>query len=162
MIYAIARSSQSLKPNSVLKCKVKGLIRRGWAPQVLILEHQAIGAFFTHCGWNSILEGVSAGVSLITCRAGTSPRAVAWEGFGTGVSFGAQQWAEFLEVKKKAQCEEGSLEKVVTQVMVRGEAKEMRSRGRALGEMARRAVEEGDSSFSDLTALVEELMSLRG
>jgi len=27
----------------------KGLIIRGWAPQVLILEHQAIGAFVTHC-----------------------------------------------------------------------------------------------------------------
>ncbi|KAH0977514.1 hypothetical protein GBA52_027233 [Prunus armeniaca] len=69
---------------------------------------------------------------------------------------------EELRGEEESQCEEGSLEKVVTQVTVRGEAKEMRSRGRALGEMARRAIEEGDSSFSDLTALVEELMSLRG
>ena len=44
----------------------KGLIIRGWAPQVLILEHQATGAFVTHCGWNSVLEAVTAGVPVVT------------------------------------------------------------------------------------------------
>ncbi|KAJ8572380.1 hypothetical protein K7X08_008891 [Anisodus acutangulus] len=46
--------------------KEKGLIIRGWAPQVLILDHKAIGAFVTHCGWNSTLEGISAGVPMVT------------------------------------------------------------------------------------------------
>ncbi|KMT01175.1 hypothetical protein BVRB_9g224270 [Beta vulgaris subsp. vulgaris] len=44
----------------------KGLILRGWAPQLLILEHEAIGAFVTHCGWNSILEGICARVPMVT------------------------------------------------------------------------------------------------
>ncbi|KAK8562898.1 hypothetical protein V6N12_010962 [Hibiscus sabdariffa] len=44
----------------------QGLIITGWAPQLLILEHGSVGGFMTHCGWNSILEGVSCGVPMIT------------------------------------------------------------------------------------------------
>ncbi|KAH0977511.1 hypothetical protein GBA52_027230 [Prunus armeniaca] len=64
------------------------------------------------------------------------------------------------DVKKEASVKRDAIEKAVAQVMVGDEAEGMRSRARALVEMARRAVEEGGSSFSDLTALVEELRSL--
>jgi hypothetical protein len=39
----------------------RGFIIRGWAPQTLILNHPALGGFMMHCGWNSVLEAVSAG-----------------------------------------------------------------------------------------------------
>ncbi|RDX57892.1 UDP-glycosyltransferase 83A1, partial [Mucuna pruriens] len=37
----------------------------GWAPQKKILNHPAIACFISHCGWNSTLEGVCAGVTFL-------------------------------------------------------------------------------------------------
>uniref|UniRef100_A0A5B6ZH40 Putative UDP-glycosyltransferase 73A20 n=1 Tax=Davidia involucrata TaxID=16924 RepID=A0A5B6ZH40_DAVIN len=110
------------------RMKGKGLIIKGWAPQVLILDHQAIGGFVTHCGWNSTLEGV-IGAHQCTTR-------VACDG-----------------VKREA------IEEAVKRIMVGEEAEEMRSPARAFKDMARKAVEEGGSSYSDLNSLIEELNS---
>ncbi|XP_058194869.1 UDP-glycosyltransferase 89B2-like [Rhododendron vialii] len=49
----------------------RGFIVRGWAPQVAILSHRAVGVFVTHCGWNSVLEGVAAGVLMLTWPLGS-------------------------------------------------------------------------------------------
>ncbi|EXB89098.1 UDP-glycosyltransferase [Morus notabilis] len=43
----------------------RGLVIKGWAPQVLILNHRAVGAFLTHCGWNLVLESVTSGVPIL-------------------------------------------------------------------------------------------------
>nr|UTK56350.1 glycosyltransferase 1 [Gastrodia elata] len=44
----------------------KGVVLRGWAPQMSILNHAAVGGFVTHCGWNSSLEGICAGLAMVT------------------------------------------------------------------------------------------------
>ncbi|KAH7415879.1 hypothetical protein KP509_14G064200 [Ceratopteris richardii] len=36
-----------------------------WAPQIRILSHPSLGAFFSHCGWNSTLEAVTHGVPIL-------------------------------------------------------------------------------------------------
>jgi hypothetical protein len=52
------------------------------------------------------------------------------------------------------------IEKAIVHLMVGEEAEEIRNRARELQEMARNAMEEGGSSYSDLTALLEELRAL--
>ncbi|OQV15787.1 putative Cinnamate beta-D-glucosyltransferase [Hypsibius exemplaris] len=37
----------------------------GWAPQKLILQHASTAVFLSHCGWNSTMESVSAGVPVV-------------------------------------------------------------------------------------------------
>ncbi|XP_052179396.1 flavonol 3-O-glucosyltransferase UGT89B1-like [Diospyros lotus] len=44
----------------------RGFIIKGWAPQVPILNHRAVGTFVSHCGWNSTLEALTAGVLMLT------------------------------------------------------------------------------------------------
>ncbi|KAF7811001.1 scopoletin glucosyltransferase-like [Senna tora] len=137
----------------------KGLIIRGWAPQVLILDHEAVGGFVTHCGWNSTLEGISAGVPMVTW-----PRSADQfynEKFVTevariGVGVGAKKYVESEEdnVKKEA------IEKALKEIMEGEEAEEMRNRVKNFGKMAKQAMEEGGSSYLGFSALIEELKSI--
>ncbi|KAJ4787593.1 Glycosyltransferase [Rhynchospora pubera] len=47
------------------RTKDQGMVVIQWAPQVEVLNHESVGAFVTHCGWNSILEATMAGVPMI-------------------------------------------------------------------------------------------------
>lgn len=47
------------------RTKEQGFVMCGWAPQVEVLAHKSIGAFLTHCGWNSVLESVVHGVPMM-------------------------------------------------------------------------------------------------
>ncbi|GKV01609.1 hypothetical protein SLEP1_g14154 [Rubroshorea leprosula] len=138
----------------------KGLIIRGWAPQVLILEHHAIGGFVTHCGWNSALEGVCAGVPMVTWPLSGEQfynEKLVTQVLEIGVAVGVQKSVKRVGdfVRREA------LEKAVKKIVVGERAYEMRSRAKAIGEMARKATEKGGSSYSNLNALIEDLKSLR-
>ncbi|KAH7683033.1 Crocetin glucosyltransferase protein [Dioscorea alata] len=37
----------------------------GWCSQVKVLKHSSVGCFVSHCGWNSMSEGLVAGVPMV-------------------------------------------------------------------------------------------------
>ncbi|XP_074568780.1 anthocyanidin 5,3-O-glucosyltransferase-like [Curcuma longa] len=47
------------------RTKQRGIVVNSWAPQVEVLNHAAVGVFVTHCGWNSVLEAITAGVAMV-------------------------------------------------------------------------------------------------
>ncbi|KAF3966312.1 hypothetical protein CMV_009586 [Castanea mollissima] len=56
----------SLLPEGFLgRTKERGLVVKSWAPQVAVLNHNSVGGFVSHCGWNSVLEAVCAGVPMV-------------------------------------------------------------------------------------------------
>ena len=137
----------------------KGLIIKGWAPQVLILDHPAVGGFVTHCGWNSTLEGVAAGVPMVTWPVAAEQfynEKLVTEVLKIGVGVGVQKWVRTVGdfVRREA------VEKAIRRVMVGEEAEEMRKRAKELGEMGKKAVAENGSSYSNLDGLIEELKSM--
>ncbi|XP_047317605.1 flavonol 3-O-glucosyltransferase UGT89B1-like [Impatiens glandulifera] len=137
----------------------KGLIVRGWAPQVAILRHRALGAFLSHCGWNSVLEGIDSGVPMI-----------AWP-IGADQFTNAKLLVDNLGVAIRG-CEGGDvnvpdvneLSLRITESMLGGggDCDGRRERVRRLSEAARKAVgENGGSSIRDLNDFVCELNNLQ-
>ncbi|XP_040381155.1 putative UDP-rhamnose:rhamnosyltransferase 1 [Oryza brachyantha] len=47
------------------RARGRGVVAMGWVPQVAILAHAAVGAFLTHCGRNSLVEGLLFGNPLV-------------------------------------------------------------------------------------------------
>ncbi|XWS57357.1 hypothetical protein CRYUN_Cryun09bG0167600 [Craigia yunnanensis] len=145
------------------RTKGRGLLIRGWAPQVVILSHRAIGGFLTHCGWNSTIEAITAGVPLIT-----------WPLFGDqfcneklvvqllqiGVRIGVEEpmmWGE--EAKVGVLVKKEDVKKAVERLMDVGEeGEERRKRAKKLGEMAEKALEVRGSSHLNITQLIQDIM----
>jgi UDP-glucosyl transferase 73C len=143
--------------------KGRGLIIRGWAPQVLILSHPSIGGFLTHCGWNSTLEGISAGVPLITWPLFADQflnEKLVTQVLRIGVSVGVEFPMKFGEEEKLGVLvKKEDIKEAICMVMNKGEeSNERRERASKLSEMANRAVEKGGSSYLNMNLLVQDIM----
>nr|BAG16513.1 flavonoid glucoyltransferase UGT73E2 [Antirrhinum majus] len=167
-IWVVRDPSQELKKwflNEKFEERVKdrGLLINGWAPQVLILSHPSVGGFVTHCGWNSMLEGVTSGLPMIT-----------WPVFAeqfcnekfivhvikTGIRVGVEVPIIFGDEEKVGVLVKNDEIKMVIDKLMDGgeEGEERRERAQKLGEMAKKAMEEGGSSYHNLTSVMQDVM----
>ncbi|CAN1770709.1 UDP-glycosyltransferase 73C7 [Linum perenne] len=108
----------------------RGLLIRGWAPQMLILSHPAVGGFMTH--FEELRVGVEVGVKRPMM----------------------ENWKEVtIDVVPKE-----DVAKAVETVMDGGEqGEERRRRAIEVAKMAKRAVENGGSSQENITELIEDI-----
>ncbi|KAI6675642.1 hypothetical protein NL676_003548 [Syzygium grande] len=119
-----------------------------WAPQEEVLAHPSVACFFTHYGWNSMLEGLSNGVPLL-CRPYSVDQYLnrsficdVWR-VGLGVDGGENGLITRHEVRDK-----------VLAVLGRDE---IRANCLRVKEMARKSVSEGGSSLKNLQSFIELL-----
>ncbi|KAG6523269.1 UDP-glycosyltransferase 88F3-like [Zingiber officinale] len=141
----------ALLPEGFLeRTRARGLVVKGWAPQSEVLRHAAVGGFVTHCGWNSVLEAVVAGVPML-----------AWPLY-------AEQWMNkvfLVEEMQAAAAVEGyaglvTAEEIETKVrwlMESEGGRRLRDRAADMKERAAVAVGEGGSSRAALQELVAQL-----
>ncbi|XP_014495013.1 UDP-glycosyltransferase 73D1 [Vigna radiata var. radiata] len=143
----------------------RGLVIKGWAPQTLILSHPSVGAFLTHCGWNSTIEGVSSGLPMIT-----------WPLFAEqflnekfivqvlkiGVRMGVEvpvRWGD--EEKVGAMVKKTRITEAIEMCMAGGgDGENRRNRAIELGKMARNAMAEEGSSHFNLSCLIEDIVNI--
>ncbi|EYU42869.1 hypothetical protein ABFS82_13G012400 [Erythranthe guttata] len=157
-------SFEEVLPEGFLE-RTEGIGRvTGWAPQVAVLSHPAVGGFVSHCGWNSTLESVWYGVPVATFP-----------------MYAEQQLNAFQLVKELGMAEEirinykidfrgdsppeivgaADIEAAIRRLMaaeeeeggggVRRKVKEMQSKSRA-------ALLEGGSSYEALSLFIEDII----
>ncbi|KAF0924224.1 hypothetical protein E2562_009935 [Oryza meyeriana var. granulata] len=57
---------ERLLPTGFLeRTKDRGMVVKNWVPQAEVVQHEAVGAFVTHCGWNSTLEAIMSALPMI-------------------------------------------------------------------------------------------------
>ncbi|KAF5770977.1 putative UDP-glucuronosyl/UDP-glucosyltransferase [Helianthus annuus] len=117
-----------------------------WAPQQEVLGHEAIGAFWTHCGWNSTLESVCEGVPMIC-----SP-------FRGDQPLDARYVSDVWKVG--VYLENGWKREEITNAIRRVMAdEEMRERSRILKQKLDASLIEGGSSYESVESLVAYVSS---
>ncbi|CAK9314591.1 unnamed protein product [Citrullus colocynthis] len=126
----------------------------GWCDQLRVLCHSAIGGFWTHAGWNSTLEGVFAGVSMLTwpifCDQVPNSKKIV-EDWKVGVRFKAVGGRDLVRRVEIAEF----VKRFMNSDSVEG--RKMRNRVLELREICRRAVAKGGSSHSNIDAFLDHI-----
>ncbi|KAK7307660.1 hypothetical protein VNO77_40908 [Canavalia gladiata] len=133
--------------------KGKGMVVT-WSYQEKVLMHPAVACFLTHCGWNSMLETVTAGVPVIAypkwLDQPTNTKIIV-EKFKNGVVMN-------YEEDGVASVEE--IERCIEEVMEGPGAEEMRNNALELKDAARKALQEGGSSDKNINQFVNDLKNV--
>lgn len=115
----------------------------------------------THCGWNSTLEAVSAGVPMITFPMFAEQFfnekfivKVLKIGVRVGVEVGVNSWQE----EKKGVMVKREQVKNAIDCLMGDEGEEMSKRAQKLAEMAKKAGEEGGSSSFNISLLIQDVI----
>ncbi|XP_054782660.1 LOW QUALITY PROTEIN: UDP-glucose iridoid glucosyltransferase-like [Prosopis cineraria] len=133
----------------------KAIEERGWmvrwAPQKEVLAHKSVGGFWSHCGWNSMLESVYEGKPMICqpCfgdqRVNSRLACHAWK---VGV-----EWSSHVS-------ERGEVEKVVRTLMLESQGMEMWQNAQRMKHKLRQAVTQGGSSYNAAIHFLDHLLSI--
>nr|GEX25133.1 UDP-glycosyltransferase 90A1-like [Tanacetum cinerariifolium] len=70
-LWVVRKRDKEVHPNPLFedgfeeRVKEKGIVVQEWVNQRDILEHEIVKGFVSHCGWNSVLESICAGVPIL-------------------------------------------------------------------------------------------------
>ncbi|KAF5744476.1 UDP-glycosyltransferase 87A1-like [Tripterygium wilfordii] len=124
-----------------------------WCDQLRVLSHPSVGGFWTHCGWNSTMESLYAGVSMLTFP-------IFWDQT-TDSKLIVEDW----KVGRRVKGSEVLVKRDEIAELVKGfmdsrsiEGRERRERTRALKEICKAAVEEGGSTHTNLDSFIKDIL----
>lgn len=126
-----------------------------WCEQLKVLCHPSIGGFLTHCGWNSTLEAVYAGVPMLTFP-------IFWDQ-DVDSRLIVEKWKVGVSLKGKM-GKDGIVGKVEIAKVVKAfmdldgdESKQLRKEAQKLKEAAHDESQVGGTSYNSLSSFIEGL-----
>ncbi|KAM3359061.1 UDP-glucose flavonoid 3-O-glucosyltransferase 6 [Capsicum galapagoense] len=132
----------------------------GWAPQLAILSHKAVGGFVSHCGWNSSLESIYFGVPMATWPMYAEQQANAFQ-LVKDLGMAVEIKLDYRKDPKVTMGQEfivkaEEIEKAIRELMdpenkIRIKVKEMKEKSRA-------AIMEGGSSYTSIGGFIQSIM----
>ncbi|EOA27083.1 hypothetical protein CARUB_v10023179mg [Capsella rubella] len=126
-----------------------------WCDQLRVLCHKAVGGFWTHCGFNSTLEGIYSGVPMLVFP-------LIWDQI-LNAKMIVEDWRIGMRIKRSKNRElligRDEIKEVVKRFMDREseEVKEMRRMACDLSKISRGAVAESGSSVANIDAFVRDI-----
>ncbi|CDP13143.1 unnamed protein product [Coffea canephora] len=123
-----------------------------WCAQEKVLEHSAVGAFLTHCGWNSMMETICAGVPVIC-----------WPFFAdqqTNCHYSCEKWEIGMEINHDVKRDE--VAELIRKMIVGEEGEKMRFKAKEWKKKADEATEVGGSSYINFDKFINEALHYKG
>ncbi|GLT46084.1 hypothetical protein SLA2020_198690 [Shorea laevis] len=150
----VVRASEEAKLPKTFTEEVaqKGLLVR-WCSQLEVLEHEAIGCFITHCGFNSVLEALSLGVPMVGI-----PQ---WTDQPTNAKYVEDKWRTGIRAKPDVQgvVRKEVIERCIKELIEGEKGKEMKKNASKWKKLAREAMDEGGSSDKNIDEFVTKVVS---
>ncbi|KAF5728764.1 putative UDP-glucosyltransferase 74F2 [Tripterygium wilfordii] len=124
-----------------------------WSPQLEVLADEAIGCFFTHCGWNSTIEALSLGVPVVAM-----PQ---WTDQTTDAKFVEDVWKVGVRVRvdDNGIVSREEIESCIRDVMEGERGGEMKKNAKKWKGLAIEAVSEGGTSDTNVDKFVSKWVS---
>ncbi|XP_047066951.1 7-deoxyloganetin glucosyltransferase-like [Lolium rigidum] len=119
-----------------------------WCPQAKVLEHEAVGVFLTHSGWNSTLESICGGVPM-----------VCWPFFAeqqTNCRYKCTEWGIGMEIGDEVR--RAQVEGVIREAMEGEKGREMRRRVMELRDSAVASARRDGRSIRNVDRLINEVL----
>ncbi|KAK4492839.1 hypothetical protein RD792_000164 [Penstemon davidsonii] len=133
----------------------------GWAPQVAVLSHPAIGGFVSHCGWNSTLESVWFGVPMATFPLYAEQQLNAFElvkelGMAEEIRIDFRRDMRGEKLSEIVRSRE--IEAAIRRLMVEEGGGRVRNKVKDMKERSRMTLMEGGSSYNAQSVFIEDVI----
>ncbi|XP_010247543.1 PREDICTED: UDP-glycosyltransferase 84B2-like [Nelumbo nucifera] len=149
--HAVSDGTGQLPPGFLEETEGRGLVV-SWSPQTRVLAHPAVACFISHCGWNSMLETVVAGVPVIALPQWTD------QPTNAKLMVDVFQMGLRLRPDQDGVVSKEEVEMCIEEITSGPRSEELKKKAAQWKEEARKAVAQGGSSDRNIQLFVDEIV----